>query len=150
MLDGSKVRLPRVGKSGGISTPATRGRDRTVSAEKSTKGLRKLLRTHSSLEQGVADLSQADQALQRDSGPFASATWTAAIVPGLVVSTPPSPNSSVFAHLWMWPLLGHPWRSSSSVCASRGSGSKRFPFGVCSGASVNERVLDIADHGGGR
>ena len=49
-----------------------------------------------------------------------------AIVPGLVVSTHQIPDSFVFAHLPMWPPLGHPWPSSSSVCASRGSGSKRF------------------------
>ena len=56
----------------------------------------------------------------------------------------------------MWPPLGHPWPSSISVCASRGSGSKKFSLGVCSGtslqrsrrASVAERVrdLDIADN----
>ena len=77
-----------------------------------------------------------------------------AIVPGLVVSTLPIPNSSVFTHLSMWPPLGHPWPSSSSVCASRGSGSKRFSLGMCSGtslkrsrrASVDERVRPRFGH----
>ena len=84
------------------------------------------------------NLSQADQALQRSQCiPLASPTWTA-----------------VFAHLQMWPLLGHSWPSSSSVCASRGSGPKRFPLRVCSGSglqrsrreSVHECVCPRSGH----
>ena len=94
------------------------------------------------------NLSQADQALQRSQcGPLASATWTALPVNRvcridsqlfrvLLCRRLRLPHSSVFAHLPMWPLLGHSWPSSSSVCASRGSGSKRFPLRVCSGSSL--------------